>query len=58
MVVPTGEVMVSLALWRVGKRREEGVPGRFVWEEDVRPEPVRMWRGGEAMLRMFGGGCV
>ena len=29
------------------KRREEGVPGRFVCEELVKraAEPVRMWRG-------------
>ena len=29
------------------KRREEGVPGRFVWDGLVRraAEPVRMWRG-------------
>lgn len=39
----------------VGKRREEGVPGRLVWEEVSREEEVvRMWR---AVRRVGGKGA-
>ena len=49
-----GETMVSGS---VGKRREDGVPGRFVWEElCVKEELVRMCSGGGAVMFRRGAG--
>ena len=40
-----------------GKRREDGVPGRFVCEElCVKEEPVRMCSGGGAVIFRRGAG--